>query len=105
MDVLLRRLHCLFDLLGILYAKEGKKATTFDRIFGSLGVVFDLSEIGRKTFSLSHTASRRSELVESLEGLLNERIFLPKMLNVCVVVCFGLRTLYADARQISWLPD
>ena len=29
--------ECLFELLGILYAKEGKKATTFDRIFGSLG--------------------------------------------------------------------
>ena len=69
---------CLFDLLGIIYAKEGKKATTFDRIFGSLGVIFDLSEIGRKTFSLSHTTSRRSELVESLEGLLSENFFTAK---------------------------
>ena len=69
---------CLFDLLGIIYAKEGKKATTFDRIFGSLGVIFDLSEIGSKTFSLSHTTSRRSELVESLEGMLSEKIFTAK---------------------------
>lgn len=69
---------CLFDLLGIIYAKEGKKATTFDRIFGSLGVIFDLSEIGSKTFSLSHTTSRRSELVESLEGMLSEKFFTAK---------------------------
>jgi hypothetical protein len=32
--------ECLFELLGILYAKEGKKATQFDKKFGSLGVNF-----------------------------------------------------------------
>ena len=69
---------CLFDLLGVVYAKEGKKATTFDRIFGSLGVVFDLSNIGSKTFSLCHTESRKSELAESLETLLNQKSFTAK---------------------------
>ena len=70
--------ECLFELLGILYAKEGKKATTFDRIFGSLGVIFDLSEISCGTISLVHTESRRSELVATIEEMLREQSFTAK---------------------------
>ena len=47
--------ECLFDLLGIIFAKEGKKATNFDKIFGTLGVIFDLTTIQDKAFSLTHT--------------------------------------------------
>ena len=34
--------ECLFDMLGILFSKEGKKATQFDRRFNSLGIIFNL---------------------------------------------------------------
>ena len=68
----------LFDLLGVLFAKEGKKATTFDKTFGTLGVTFDLSQITDELFFLSHTESRRSELIETLEDLLRKSIFNPK---------------------------
>ena len=34
--------ECLFDMLGILFSKEGKKATQFDRHFNSLGIIFNL---------------------------------------------------------------
>ena len=70
--------ECLFELLGILYAKEGKKATTFDRIFGSLGVVFDLSEVSGGTISLVHTEGRRNELVAIIEEMLSDRTFTAK---------------------------
>ena len=70
--------ECLFELLGILYAKEGKKATTFDRTFGSLGVIFDLSEIACGTISLVHTESRRNELVATIEEMLKEQSFTAK---------------------------
>ena len=53
--------ECLFDLLGILYAKESKKATCFDKIFGTLGVIFDLTSICEKSFSLTHTSTRLDE--------------------------------------------
>ena len=73
--------ECLFDLLGILYAKEGKKATTFDRVFGSLGVIFDLSCIGQKSFSIYHTESRRSELIATIQDLLNADRFTSKAIE------------------------
>ena len=37
--------ECLFDLLGILFVKEGEKATEFDKTFGSPGVVLDLTSV------------------------------------------------------------
>ena len=70
--------ECLFDLVGILYAKEGKKATTFDNVFGSLGVVFDLSEISHGTIFLVHTEGRRNELVATIEEMLRSRSFTAK---------------------------
>ena len=70
--------ECLFDLLGILYAKEGKKATCFDKIFGTLGVIFDLTSLCKKSFSLTHTSTRREELVETLKELLQSQTFTSK---------------------------
>lgn len=49
--------------------KKGKKATTFDKVFGSLGVVFYLSEILGETISLVHTEGRRNGLVATIEML------------------------------------
>ena len=28
--------ECLFDILGVVYARDGKKATLFDKVFSSL---------------------------------------------------------------------
>ena len=70
--------ECMFDLMGILYAKEGKKATQFDKVFGTLGVVFDLSNICSKKFRLMHTESRRSELVELLRSMMQGNSFSSK---------------------------
>ena len=70
--------ECLFELLGILYAKEGKKATTFDRVFGSLGVIFDLSGVASGTISLVHTEGRRNELVATIEEMLGTKTFTAK---------------------------
>ena len=41
-------------------------------MFGSLGVVFDLSLISKRTFTLSHRDVRREELAETLETLLTD---------------------------------
>ena len=73
--------ECLFDLLGVLYAKEGKKAAQFDKVFGSLGVVFDLSLITKGTFSLNHTEMRRTELAEVIAGILSDGCFTGKMIE------------------------
>jgi hypothetical protein len=73
--------ECLFELLGILYAKEDKKATQFDQVFGSLGVVFDLSMISQKVLSLCHTDARRSELAETTEALLRDNCYNAKVIE------------------------
>ena len=73
--------ECLFDLLGIVFAKEGKKATSFDRVFGSLGVVFDLTCICQKSFSICHTESRRSELISAIQDLLTAGSFTSKAIE------------------------
>ena len=73
--------ECLFDLLGVLFAREGKKATNFDRQFGSLGVLFDLSSVKQKSFSITHTDARRQELVETLKSTLAEGVVSDKMLQ------------------------
>ena len=70
--------ECLFGLMGILYAKEGKKATSFGKTFGALGVVFDLSNICNKSFLLMHTEKRREELMETLQSLLRAGTFTSK---------------------------
>ena len=70
--------ECLFDLLGIVFAKEGKKATSFDKVFGSLVVVLDLLCICQKSFSICHTESRRRELIDAIQDLLNADVFTSK---------------------------
>ena len=64
--------ECLFDMLGVLFAKEGKKATQFDMRFNSLGVVFDLQCMVDKLVFVGHTESRRTELAESLRDVLEK---------------------------------
>lgn len=84
--------ECLFELLGILYAKEGKKATQFDKVFGSLGVIFDFSLISKRTFSLSHTDLRREELAETLETLLRKN-------------CYNAKTIERLRGRLLWFEN
>ena len=60
----------LFRLLGVNFSAEGDKAPPFAPLFKSLGLQFDLDGVGRGSFSLSHTAARRSELREHIGNML-----------------------------------
>ena len=80
--------ECLFDLLGVLFAREGKKATNFDQQFRSLGVLFDLSNVKQKSFSITHTDARKQELAETLSSLFQKVWYQPKCLKDCVDACW-----------------
>ena len=64
--------ECLFDMLGVLFAKEGKKATQFDTKFNSLGVIFDLQCMVDRLVFVGHTETRRLELAETLKSMLEK---------------------------------
>ena len=70
--------ECLFDLLGVVFARDGKKATVFDKVFNSLGVKFDLEHIRNFSVHLGHTESRRLELVETISNFLQCGTFTAK---------------------------
>lgn len=92
--------ECLFDLLGIIFAKEGKKATNFDKIFGTVGVIFDLTTIQDKAFSLTHATTRREELVATLEEFLRDQSHsLRKLLSDSEDDCCGTKTLCVGGSQ------
>ena len=73
--------ECLFDMLGVLFAREGKKATSFDHTFNALGVVFDLKSIAERVVFIGHTESRRMELAETLRDLLKEKNYSAKAIE------------------------
>ena len=62
----------LFGLLGLTYAKEGKKAPEFSPVFNMLGLVVDLSQFEQQRVLIGHTNKRVSELKESLEQVVQE---------------------------------
>ena len=59
--------ECLFDMLGVLFAKEGKKGLTCVSIHLELFLIFNVFD--RLVF-VGHTESRRLELAESLKDML-----------------------------------
>eukprot|EP00438_Fugacium_kawagutii_P035872 Skav204674 [mRNA] locus=scaffold1284:10971:12707:+ [translate_table: standard] len=71
----------LLELLGMVYAKEGRKATIFDSTFSALGVRFDLTGIQDKRVEIMHTVSRREELAEYIQELLESGQYSPKTLE------------------------
>ena len=71
----------LFRLLGVWFAEAGSKATSFGPSFKSLGVVFDVGAIPDGTFTLQHTESRKSELVQFLDSLIRAKRATPKELE------------------------
>ena len=64
-------IESLFRLLGVDFAAEGDKAPPFTPLFKSLGLQFDLDGVGQGSFSLGHTAARRSELLEHIGSMLS----------------------------------
>ena len=70
--------ECLFDMLGVLFARERKKATSFDHILNALGVGFDLKSISEREVFIRHTESRRMELAETLQDLWKEKNYSAK---------------------------
>ena len=61
--------ECLFDILGVIFARDGKKATVFDQVFSSLGVNFDLREMCNFSVLLGHTENRRLELIDTISEI------------------------------------
>ena len=63
----------LFDLIGLDFAREGKKAVPFSPKFKMLGLTLDLSCFGTEgSFAVSHTSERRSELADALGNVLEK---------------------------------
>ena len=67
--------ECLFQLLGITFAKEGKKAVEWGTRMKTLGVVLDLSPESDSTcnqrhVTLGHTESRIQELQKTIDEIL-----------------------------------
>ena len=60
----------LFKMLGLSYASDGEKAPPFGDIFGSLGMLFNLSSFRSGSFTLEHTSKRREELLNTIDALL-----------------------------------
>ena len=61
----------LFDLVGIVYGKDGDKAVKFDKKFKTLGLQVDLRESSSHRAYIGHTASRVEELSVLLGDILN----------------------------------
>ena len=62
----------LFKLLGVDFASEGKKAPPFSRVFRTLGLVVDVSQLHCGLITLGHTEERRAELLESLRKVVTD---------------------------------
>ena len=71
----------LFKILGLSYASEGDKAPPFGAVFGSLGMLFNLSAFQAGSFTLEHTSKRREELLQTIDMFLTADGLPPKELE------------------------
>ena len=60
----------LFELIGLEYARDGPKCPPFAEIFKMLGLTLDLSLSSNCSFTVGHTADRKSELIQSLQHVI-----------------------------------
>ena len=74
-------IESLFRMLGIDFATEGDKAPPFQSKFKTLGLEFDLENLNTGSFFLQHTESRRSELVTTIDALMERSGASPKELE------------------------
>ena len=68
----------LFDLLGIQFAKEGKKCQTFGHEMRALGLIFDLTKFSKGKVFIRHTAERQKELLAKISEILADDALSPK---------------------------
>ena len=62
----------LLDLLGLAFAKEGKKFLPFNHKFKMLGLEVNLENCKDNSMTIGHTEERRSELVAKINDILAE---------------------------------
>ena len=67
-----------FDLLGIAYAREGKKCVPFGDQMKALGLIFDLSQFQNGVVFIRHTPERTAELLATLTSILDSDALSPK---------------------------
>ena len=60
----------LFELLGLSYAKDGKKFLPFDSKFKMLGLEVDLDACQDMKVKVSHTEDRKAELLNKINDIL-----------------------------------
>eukprot|EP00435_Cladocopium_sp_Y103_P074949 s4_g52.t1 len=63
-------MELLFMLTGWLFAKEGKKATSFAMHCKALGVEFDFNKSEQRLLAVANTEARKTELKQQLEDAL-----------------------------------
>ena len=68
----------LFHLLGMQYAKEGKKNQPFSNEMRALGLIFDLAGFDEGVVFIKHTPERRSDLLERITSILRSNELSPK---------------------------
>ena len=73
-----RSVGLLFDLLGIQFAKEGKKCQEFSDEMRALGLIFDLSKFVEGKVFIRHTTERQKELLLKIQEILAEDTLSPK---------------------------
>ena len=67
----------LFDTLGWDVSRDPSKNADFGPTFQALGVVFDLTILSQGFFTISNTESRREELVQRINGILDADVLAP----------------------------
>eukprot|EP00435_Cladocopium_sp_Y103_P033307 s2858_g8.t1 len=68
----------LLDLLGIQFARDGKKCQAFGDEMKALGLIFDFSEFGQGRVFIKHTPDRRLELLDKIVDILETDALSPK---------------------------
>lgn len=64
-------MEALFRMSGIWFADSGDKAPPFNGIFKTLGLLISFEQLEAGFFQLEHTESRRTEVLQTLENLIN----------------------------------
>ena len=66
-------MEVLFMILGWDYAREGKKATSFDIVCRALGIEFNLSRSDEGLMTMCNTEQRRQDLLALLDHAISNR--------------------------------
>ena len=109
-------IETLFDLLGINFDRDGKKAPPYSAVFSMLGLQVDMSQSTSREVFIGHTSSRREELSTFLQGILDAGKIEPRVFerlrgrmvffegySFGRVPCCALRTL-ASACRVATSP-